>query len=172
MPRYTAADKSFAVAAYRRFGLRPAERWLGGIWEQAPVQMTLLKWAKEGIVGTEEDELKLSEVEQERKSHIMAGFFNLMDAGFDLAHEKAKDGNALGWQQAIFGLGIAKDKQFPEPKTGMPALIGNATGPVQIVVAAAPHPQLIEHRDVPSDYDEASGARDLGDISVSEDEAS
>ena len=172
MPHYTDAQKTLAVAAYQRFGLREAERWLKGEWENAPSRVTLVVWSEAGIVGTDDDGEYLTEVERQRKSHVMAGFYGLMDAGFDLAHKKAEDGNALGWQQAIFGLGIAKDKQFPEPKTGMPALIGNASGPVQIVVAATPNPMLTNHREVPSDYDEASGARDLGDISVTEDEAS
>ncbi len=170
---YSDEQKTLAVAVVKRYGIRPGERWLKQEWPTGgPSRPTLIKWSADaGIIPTEEDEEALNTFDRERKARWQAGIDATRDDLIEATAKAARNGEALKTQQFATATGIFYDKLVPVPRPGAPSLIGNATGPVQIVIAATPNPPQSGQREVPSDYDEADGARDIGDISVPDDAA-
>jgi hypothetical protein len=154
MPHYNDEQKAIAVGAVQRFGLRPAERWLAQEWPGgSPTQRTLIDWARAGVVVTEEADVFLSEVQQERKAKWQAGFDSTRDKHFNAIDTALDAGKGLVAQQLMTSAGIAYDKLVPIPRSGAAVSIGGA-GQVNIMVAAPANVEGTGQRPVPDDWEE------------------
>jgi hypothetical protein len=153
MPHYSDEQKSIAIGAVQRWGLRPAERWLKQEWPDGPSQQTLLNWTRAGVVVTTDANEFLSEVGQQRKEKWHAAIDSRREATFEAYDAAVEKRNWLGMQQASTAIGIQLDKLVPLTRPGAAVSVG-AAGNVNIMVAGSPNPKGSSHRDVPDDWEE------------------
>lgn len=141
---YTDDQKAVAVAAYRKYGLRPTLRMLNSIWNgEAPHHTTVLIWSRdERIVVTDThrdfwddyDRMVQTEVKQR-----IAPLFERMADTIERQLDKPDDMERMSKVQGLtISLGILYDKVFPVAKNG--AINVNATegATVNLMVVAAP----------------------------------
>ncbi len=138
-PRYTPEQKSRALAAVERYGLRPAERVLKGefIADAGPVQQTLITWRDSGdVVILEADREHWSELERQRKSEWQAAINSRRDDMLEAVDQATEDRNYLGMMQSSTAVGIMYDKIVPMVRGGLSVNLSDGDARVQILVTA------------------------------------
>lgn len=125
---YTPDQRAIAVAAYERYGLRPAERFLAEIWEIAPAQNTILEWKKRSDLEIRDEHRDFwadydRSVQTEVKARVPKLFDRVSESiEFLTDHEGLTTGQRLEriskLNGATIALGILYDKVFPQARNG------------------------------------------------------
>lgn len=152
MPSYTDEQKSLALAAVERYGVRPAQRVLMGFFadDEAPSTTTLIAWRDSGEVAVGDEERgHWNELERQRKASWQAAIDSRRDSMLEAVDQATEDRNYLGMMQSSTAVAIFYDKMVPPVRAGVNLNLPGDNPNVTILVTA---PAAVgEHRPVPEE---------------------